>query len=217
MKELIFGAILLLLANHIYGANNIQLFESKEKMHTHILNHIPIGSNIKKGVRLLEKSNFTCHWSDQKLYTGDKVSMLVNCFHTANPEKPSEKYWQITLIHNHNLIEYIEVVYEATIKQEGTRYTINNNTKTSSIVRDKGSITFNNSKQFTLSEFLFSLKRHLEEFENIKLFFKVEDIPHSTIGEYKNVTLNELMTDIDQKNLIKIERKHDIITIVKEW
>lgn len=170
-----------------------------------------------KGVELLEQNKFSCHWSDKKLYTGNRVSHYVDCFHAANPLKPTEKYWQIIIFYSNDLVELIEVKYETTIKKGGTLYTVISNAETRYTVRDKGKITFYNHKKFTLSEFLFSLKNYLEEYENIMLFFKAEDIPYAKVDDYNNVTLTELLTNIERKNRIKVVRNRGGFKIIKEW
>ena len=95
--------------------------------------------------------------------------------------------------------------------------TVTSKAKVSSTVRDVGTISFNNNKKYILTGFLYSLKKYLEEYENIKLTFKTEDIPYAEVDEYNNVTLSELLSDIDKKNMIKINQSANNIVILRDW
>ena len=95
--------------------------------------------------------------------------------------------------------------------------TVTSNADTRSIVRDVGTISFNNNKKYVLTGFLYSLKNYLAEYENITLSFKAEDIPYAEVDDYHNVTLSQLLSDIDKKNMIKIKQSASDIIILRDW
>ena len=95
--------------------------------------------------------------------------------------------------------------------------TVTSQAKTRSIIRDLGTISFNNTKQYSLTGFLFSLQRYLEEYEGITLTFNFEDIPYALVDDYESVTLVKLLSDIDSKNRVKIKQTAKNIVIVKDW
>jgi len=157
-----------------------------------ILIAIPFLSNAAQVYkRLDENGNIT--FTDKPSDNAEKIEVKINNIHPSSDNTGEQ-------IENNKLL-----------------VTVTSKAKISSIVRDVGTISFNNNKKYILTGFLYSLKRYLEEYESITLTFRAEDIPYAEVDDYNSVTLSELLSDIDKKNMIKVKQSANSIVIQRDW
>lgn len=221
MRYAIVGIIFTLISSSLFAAVTIRLTDSENEIRDDLLKSIAVGSSAKKGKVLLEQNAFSCSWANDKTSFGDEKVNYIYCFFQSNTSKEN---WQIVILHSYQIVKDIKVKYIASSGKVSTQkndhkllITVTSNAKTGSIVRDVGTILFNNDKKYVLTGFLYSLKNYLQEYEGITLTFKIEDIPYAEIDDYNNVTLSELMSDIDKKYQIKVKMSPKNIIILRDW
>ena len=213
--------------------NNVAMNVGEDKL-SKITNAIIIENETRQNIDAISITSYVT----RKIYTDRvmikyRVNINNQCMYHPNDTtgfrtKCLARYKNITFSDrsssdSEKFEEKFDHVYPSTreiaVKSIGSKllFTVTSNADTSSVARNVGTISFNKNKKYVLTGFLYSLKSYLKEYENITLSFKAEDIPYAEVDDYHNVTLSQLLSDIDKKNMITIKQSASDIIILRDW